>query len=67
MSNRLSEVFYGSIQHGQASAFASLTVKVDKIIDLLDFSSIKKNDKVAIKMHLGYSHRISRRFQFLFL
>jgi len=26
-----------------------------KIVELLDFSSIEARDKVAVKMHLGYS------------
>ena len=49
-----SKVYFGSIQQGQDSPFASLAVKVDEIIENLDFSSIKKRDKVAIKMHLGF-------------
>jgi uncharacterized Fe-S center protein len=32
----------------------SLGAKYDKILEELDFSSIKKKDKVAIKMHLGF-------------
>ncbi|MFX0067946.1 MAG: DUF362 domain-containing protein [Candidatus Hodarchaeota archaeon] len=49
-----SEVYFGSVQHGKLHAIASLAAKVDKIVELLDFSTIKKNDKVAIKMHLGF-------------
>ena len=49
------KVFYGSIQHGQEHEFCTLGPKVDKILELLDFSTIKKQDKVAIKMHLGFS------------
>jgi len=49
------KVYFGSIQHGQDSAFSCLAAKLDKIIELLDFSTIEKRDKVAIKMHLGFS------------
>ncbi|MBN2230740.1 MAG: DUF362 domain-containing protein [Candidatus Thorarchaeota archaeon] len=35
-------------------AFASIAAKLDKIIEHLDFSSIDKKDKVAVKMHLGF-------------
>ncbi|MFW9850122.1 MAG: hypothetical protein ACFFF4_13375, partial [Candidatus Thorarchaeota archaeon] len=49
-----SKVYFGSIQHGNAGEFASIAVKLDKIIELLDFSTIKPKDKVAIKMHLGF-------------
>ncbi len=48
------KVYFGSIQQGQDAVFASLGAKVDKIIEKLDFSTIEKNDKVAIKMHLGF-------------
>ena len=48
------KVYFGSIQQGQDAIFAALAVKIDKIIELLDFSTIKKRDKVAIKMHLGF-------------
>ncbi|MCW4052619.1 MAG: DUF362 domain-containing protein [Candidatus Bathyarchaeota archaeon] len=49
-----SKVFFGSIQHGRDAVFATLGAKVDKILELLDFSTIEKRDKVAIKMHLGF-------------
>ncbi|MFX0066844.1 MAG: DUF362 domain-containing protein [Candidatus Hermodarchaeota archaeon] len=48
------KVYFGSIQHGAAGAFASFATKVDKVVELLDLSTIEKNDKVAIKMHLGF-------------
>jgi uncharacterized Fe-S center protein len=48
------DVYFGSIQQGKDARFAALAAKVDKIVDLLDFSTIKKRDKVAIKMHLGF-------------
>lgn len=50
-----SVVYFGSIQQGRDAPFASLGAKLDKIIELLDFSTIKEKDKVAIKMHLGFS------------
>lgn len=49
-----SKVYFGSIQHGASGRFASFAAKVDKIVELLDFSTIEKNDKVAVKMHLGF-------------
>lgn len=48
------KAYYGSIMHGQGAQFASLGAKHDEILDQLDFSTIKKKDKVAIKMHLGF-------------
>ncbi len=53
MTNR-SVVYFGSIQQGQDASFASLAAKLDKMIESLDFSTIKNRDKVAIKMHLGF-------------
>ncbi|MCK5239456.1 MAG: DUF362 domain-containing protein [Candidatus Thorarchaeota archaeon] len=49
-----SKVYFGSIKHGNTGAFASIAAKLDKIIELLDFSTIKPKDKVAVKMHLGF-------------
>ncbi len=49
-----SKVYFGSIQHGRDAAFASLGAKLPKLLEHLDFSTIEKNDKVAIKMHLGF-------------
>ncbi|MHA2293968.1 MAG: DUF362 domain-containing protein, partial [Candidatus Hodarchaeales archaeon] len=49
------EVYFGSVQHGVAKKFASFAAKVDKVVSLLDLSTIDKNDKVALKMHLGFS------------
>lgn len=51
-----SKVYFASIQQGQDSKFASMTAKFDEILEKLDFSSIEKQDKVAIKMHLGFDH-----------
>ena len=50
-----SKVYFGSINHGQTTQFASLANKLDKIIENLDFSTLTKKDKVAVKMHLGYT------------
>ncbi|MCY3412317.1 MAG: DUF362 domain-containing protein [Candidatus Heimdallarchaeota archaeon] len=47
-------VYFGSLFHGQNSAAAGLGAKLDKIIEALDFSTIEKKDKVAVKMHLGF-------------
>ncbi|MHA2253159.1 MAG: DUF362 domain-containing protein [Candidatus Kariarchaeaceae archaeon] len=49
-----SKVYYGSLLHGKNSPSAAIATKLDKIIELLDFSTIEKKDKVAIKMHLGF-------------
>ncbi|OLS24919.1 MAG: hypothetical protein HeimC3_17950 [Candidatus Heimdallarchaeota archaeon LC_3] len=49
-----SKVYFGSTQAGKDHPSASLAVKVDKVVDLLGLSTIEKNDKVAIKMHLGF-------------
>jgi hypothetical protein len=49
-----SKVYFGSVQHGVPQAFASFASKVDKVVEMLDLSTIEKNDKVAIKMHLGF-------------
>jgi len=54
MVSEKAEVYFGSIQQGRDAVFAALGAKVDKIIELLDFSTIEKRDKVAIKMHLGF-------------
>ncbi len=55
MSSEPSKVYFGSIQQGKIAEFASLGAKVDRIVEMLDFSTIKAGDKVAIKMHLGYN------------
>ena len=49
------KVYFGSINHGKIAQFASLANKLELIIDSLDFSTLEKNDKVAVKMHLGYT------------
>jgi uncharacterized Fe-S center protein len=50
-----SKVYFGSIQQGRDAAYASLAAKLDKLLEHLDFSTIKKQDKVAVKMHLGFA------------
>ena len=55
LSMNSSKVYYGSINHGKIAQFASLANKLDKIIEYLDFSSLSKKDKVAVKMHLGFT------------
>ncbi|UCE96906.1 MAG: DUF362 domain-containing protein [Candidatus Bathyarchaeota archaeon] len=52
--SKKADVYFGSIQQGQEALFAALAAKVERIIELLDFSTIEKRDKVAIKMHLGF-------------
>ncbi|MFW9980150.1 MAG: DUF362 domain-containing protein [Candidatus Thorarchaeota archaeon] len=54
MTPESSKVYFGAIKHGNPGAFASIGAKLDKIIEHLDFSSIDKKDKVAVKMHLGF-------------
>jgi uncharacterized Fe-S center protein len=51
---KIADVYFGSIQHGKPEPFASLAAKFDKILDLVNLSTIKKGDKIAIKMHLGF-------------
>ncbi|MBN2228410.1 MAG: DUF362 domain-containing protein [Candidatus Thorarchaeota archaeon] len=51
----ISEVYYGSTIPGTTARFANMSEKLDRIIEYLDFSSIKKGEKVAVKMHLGFS------------
>ena len=53
MTSVSSKVYFGSVKQGNMGKFASIGAKLDKIIEHLDFSSIDKKDKVAIKMHLG--------------
>ncbi|MFX0097909.1 MAG: hypothetical protein ACFE7E_09140, partial [Candidatus Hodarchaeota archaeon] len=55
MARKRPDVYFGSIQHGRPHPFASFAKKIDKIIELLDFSTIKEKEKVAIKMHLGFA------------
>jgi uncharacterized Fe-S center protein len=55
MSSKPSAVYYGSIQHGNPGRFASFSQKVDAVVKKLDFSTIEKKDKVAVKMHLGFN------------
>ena len=50
----MSKVYFGSFNHGKIAREFSMAAKFDEILNQLDFSSIKKKDKVAIKMHLGF-------------
>lgn len=52
--SKTADVYFGSIQHGREALFTALAAKVDKILEMLDFGTISKRDKVAIKMHLGF-------------
>jgi uncharacterized Fe-S center protein len=54
MSSRPSEVYYGSVVSGNMARWAAFAAKVDEVIKKLDFNTIDKKDKVAVKMHLGY-------------
>ncbi|MHA1636433.1 MAG: DUF362 domain-containing protein [Candidatus Thorarchaeota archaeon] len=54
MNSGPSDVYFGSVKHGNPGKFASFAVKLDKVIEQLDFSTIEKKDKVAVKMHLGF-------------
>lgn len=55
MSSTPSNVYFGSVQHGNRARFASFAAKVDEVVKKLDFKTIDKKDKVAIKMHLGFA------------
>ena len=55
MSSTQSNVYFGSVQHGNRARFASFAAKVDEVVKKLDFTTIDKKDKVAIKMHLGFA------------
>jgi uncharacterized protein len=52
---KIPEVYYGSNIAGVDSMFANMSQKLEKIIEHLDFSTIEKKDKVAVKMHLGFN------------
>jgi uncharacterized Fe-S center protein len=54
MSDKPSKVYFGSVINGTQTRFAAFAGKLNKIIEELDFSTIEKKDKVAIKMHLGF-------------
>ena len=55
MSAEKSKVYFGSVQHGNRGKWASFATKVDEVVKKLNFKTIEKKDKVAIKMHLGFS------------
>jgi uncharacterized Fe-S center protein len=52
---KIPEVYFGSNISGVTSMFANMSQKLEKILDLLDFSTLEKKDKVAVKMHLGFN------------
>ncbi len=54
MSSKAADVYFGSVIPGNTAEWAAFAAKVDEVIKRLDFSTIKKKDKVAIKMHLGF-------------
>jgi hypothetical protein len=54
MSPKPTRVYYGSVIPGNTGHWSAFAAKVDEVIKKLDFSTIKKKDKVAIKMHLGH-------------
>ncbi|MHA3963323.1 MAG: DUF362 domain-containing protein [Candidatus Thorarchaeota archaeon SMTZ1-45] len=54
MNSEPAEVYFGSVIPGNTAEWAAFAAKVDEVIKMLDFSTIKKKDKVAIKMHLGF-------------
>jgi len=54
MSSKVADVYFGSVIPGNTAEWAAFAAKVDEVIKRLDFSTIKKKDKVAIKMHLGF-------------
>jgi len=49
------KVYFGSNISGVPSTFANMSQKLEKILEHLDFSTIEKKDKVAVKMHLGFT------------
>ncbi|MFX1559733.1 MAG: DUF362 domain-containing protein [Promethearchaeota archaeon] len=54
MSVEPSKVYFGSVISGNIARWATFAAKVDEVVKKLDFKTIDKKDKVAIKMHLGY-------------
>ncbi len=50
----MADVYFGSVIPGNTAEWAAFAAKVDEVIKKLDFSTIKRKDKVAIKMHLGF-------------
>jgi len=55
MSSGPSNVYFGSVILGNTARWAAFAAKVDEVIKKLDFKTIDKKDKVAIKMHLGFN------------
>ena len=55
MSSKHAQIYFASVITAKAIRPANLTAKLDHLLTELDLSSIEKNDKVAIKMHLGFN------------
>lgn len=55
MSAGPSKVYFGSVILGNTARWAAFGAKVDEVVKKLNFKSIDKKDKVAIKMHLGFN------------
>jgi uncharacterized Fe-S center protein len=53
MSSGSSKVYFGSVISGNMGRWAAFGAKVDEVVKKLNFKTIDKKDKVAIKMHLG--------------
>jgi len=49
------EVYFGSSIPGVTARFANMAEKLNMILERLDLETIKKRDKVAVKMHLGFA------------
>ncbi len=49
------KVYFGSTIVGRPARYATLSAKLDAILEQLDLSTIEKKDKVAVKMHLGFN------------
>ena len=55
MSAGPSKVYFGSVILGNTGRWAAFGAKVDEVVKKLNFKTIDKKDKVAIKMHLGFN------------
>ncbi len=55
MSSGPSNVYFGSVIAGNTARWAAFGAKVDEVVKKLNFKTIDKKDKVAIKMHLGFN------------
>jgi hypothetical protein len=55
MSAEPSKVYFGSVIAGNTARWAAFGAKVNEVMNKLNFKTIDKKDKVAIKMHLGFN------------